>query len=340
MKRVQGKVIQKLRIGALLVFVLLTAPLVFGGPQRDTTTKSGNPPASEGEKPVKIRFAVQAAHIQPFVAEKLGYFKDEGLDVELVIFSYGPPIIEAFTSRNVDLGTVGDLPAYSGIGNGIDIKIVAIYGTSDTYTGIVVRDAANIRSFSDLKGKKVSVGFGSNNQPLLYQYLELGKLTENDVEIINLSFGDGVSSILAGRIDATVVSEPFLSQAIQGGGVSLFATTEGIRLFVSPVIARGEFTNAYPQQTAKFLRALDRAGKWANEHPDEAAKIVADTNDGNVEALKLGIIKRQLNLAVTPERYEALVFGADVALKYGLLTQKIDVPAHVDLSYLKAAGVQ
>jgi aliphatic sulfonates family ABC transporter substrate-binding protein len=331
--------------GGLAGFVfLMIASLAHAGGTREASSEAGSEKAtgpSGAEQPVKIRFAIQPGEVQPQVADRLGYFREEGLDVELSIFSYGPPIIEAFTSKNVDFGLVGDLPVFAGIANGVDVQIVATASSSETQNGLIVRDGAKISKLPDLRGKKISVPFGSNSQPLLYLYLERGGLKDTDVEIINLSVNDSVTSIVAGRIDAAVVWEPNLSVAIQpGNGVSLFATAVGYKLFVNPVIARGEFVSRYPEQTAKFLRAVHRAGIWAKEHPDEAAQFVFDATQVDPVATKNNIAARDYRATLSQERIEALVKSAEQSYQYGLITKKIDLPPHIDPSFLKAAGIQ
>jgi aliphatic sulfonates family ABC transporter substrate-binding protein len=329
---------KKILMAVLVLFAVLSAGIYAGG------TKDEKPAVllpGGAEAPVKIRLAIQPGDIQPVIGQELGYFKEEGLDVELVTFSYGPPIIEAFTSKDVDFGLLGDLPVYAGIANGVDATIVATYSTSEIHIGLAVRDASNIKKLADLKGKKVSVPFGSNSQPLLYLYLQKAGLSDDQVEIINLSFTDSVTAIVAGQIDATVISESNLSRALaRGNGVSLLETAKGFKLFVNPIIARGEFISRYPQQTAKLLKVLEKSGKWAKENRDRAAKIISDYSDVALESIILNIDKRDLNLALPKDRIDALVVGADQSLQYGLITQKIDVAGHTDTSFLKAAGIQ
>jgi ABC-type nitrate/sulfonate/bicarbonate transport system substrate-binding protein len=160
------------------------------------------------------------------------------------------------------------------------------------------------------------------------------------VEIVNLGLNESVAAIIAGQIDAAVLSEPRVTQVIGAGGNTLLLTTEGIRAFSSPVVAHASFLKSYPGQAAKLLRAFNRAGIYANANPDEAAQIVADITGGGKEALKQQIIKQELDLPVTKERVDYFVQGADLAYKYGLLPQKVDVRSRIDDSYLKAAGIQ
>jgi aliphatic sulfonates family ABC transporter substrate-binding protein len=330
-----GRLIRPFLLAVILLAVSVRA---FAG-----GTKATAPVQSPDgkEQPVKIRLGATAtSQVHGQLAIKLGYFKDEGLDVELSVFSYGPPEIEAFTAGELDIGTAGDLPAFSAIGNGVDLVIVGFYNTTSISQGLVVRDVANIKKLSDLKGKRISVAFGSNNHPLLYQYLELGGLTEDDVEIVNLGLNDSVSAIIAGRIDAAVLSEPRITQILEAGGNTLLLTTEGIRSFSGPVIAHSAFLKSYPEQVVKFLRAFNRAGVYANANPDEAAQIVADITGGGKEALKNQITKAEFDLPLTKERIDYFVEGAELAYKYGLLPQRVDVRSRIDDSYLKAAGVQ
>jgi aliphatic sulfonates family ABC transporter substrate-binding protein len=327
----------------MAVVCLFMAVLVGGcvrGAQKDT---GGASPAGAfgGEQPVKIRFAIQPGEVQPQVADREGYFKEEGLDVEFSIFSYGPPIVEAFTSKSMDLGLFGDLPTFSGIVNGVDIQIVAVASSTDTTNGLIVRDAANIKRLEDLKGKKISVPFGSNSQPLLYLYLQRAGLKDTDVEIINLSVSDAVSSIVSGRIDAAVSWEPNLTFASKAGnGVTLLTTAKGYKLFINPLLARSEFTTKYPEQTARFVRAIHKAGLWATAHPDEAAQYVYDATQVDNESTKKNIAGRDYRAVLTPDRIDALVQSAEQSYQYGLITQKIDITSHIDTSFLKAAGLQ
>ncbi len=343
-------------INILLVIVVVTG-ILTGCASKETVNENktageivketGNEAEEEREdktqdsESVKIRFAVQPGDIQPFVAEKLGYFEDAGLDVELIQFSYGPPIIEAFTSKAVDFGLLGDLPVYSGIANNVDLKIIGTYSSSSISKGLLVRDDANIKELSDLKGKKVAVPFGSNSQPLLYLFLEKGGLTEEDVEIINLSFTDSVTSIIAGDIQAAVVGEPQLSLAsAEGNGVSIFSDATGLKLFVNPIIGRGEFTDKYPELTSKFLGALEKAAEYATENVDEAATIASDATEIDEYAVKANLTKNELYLALPQEKIDALVTGAEQAYEFELIKEKIDILSYIDTSYLEAAGVQ
>jgi aliphatic sulfonates family ABC transporter substrate-binding protein len=309
-----------------------------GGATAPAATTTPEPAAPAG---VTIRLATQPSVFQPAVAQEKGYFTEEGLNVVLENFSYGPPIIESITAKEADFGFLGDLPAFNGIANGADIIIVGTIGTSEVMHSIIVRDASNIASLADLKGKKIAVPFGSNTQPLVYLFLDKGGVSPDDVEIINLAVTDAVTSIVKGDIDAAVIWEPNVTVALKpGNGVSVLATAEGVKLFVDPLIARSEFTNAHPEETAKLLRALDKAGQWAMENPAEAAALVAQISSIDEDSLRITLAKKDLSMHLTPEGIEALQMGADQAFKYELTTKQLNITDYINTTYLEKAGIQ
>ena len=79
-------------------------------------------------KPKVIRIAYQLGHLPDIVAKNKHFFEDEfskdSIEIEYKKFDYGPPIIEAFITKNEDIGTVGDQPAIIGWAKGADTKIV------------------------------------------------------------------------------------------------------------------------------------------------------------------------------------------------------------------------
>lgn len=325
----------------LAALVLMIASVMYlsgcGSLGVDKSPSSG----SNEKAPVKIHLASQPTYFQTYVAEKLGYFKEAGLDVEISTFNYGPPIIEGLTAENIDVGFMGDMPVYAGLANGLNIKVIGSASSSGDNQGIAVREASGIHQLSDLKGKKIAVPFGSNAQPFLYLLLEKGGLTEKDVEIVNLSPADGVSSLIAGNIDADVIWEPNLSQAAaDGNGISVLQRGKDIKLFVSPIVARDDFVQQHPEETAKLLSALQRAAVWSKENPDKAIQIVHEATESAVPGLKILLNVGDLNLSLTQEKIDALVKGANDSYKYGLLKKEVDIKKSIDLSLLQKAAIQ
>jgi aliphatic sulfonates family ABC transporter substrate-binding protein len=320
-------------LGILLVLVLAVGLLSGCGSKASEETAEEN---------VTIRIAVQKVIAIPYLAEALGYFEEEfaedNINVELVEFSLGPAVIEAVGSGEIDIGFLGDVPVFSGLINGGDYKIVARW-ESDNSSYLITRDDANINSLEDLKGKKLSYAFGSTQTALVYSYLESAGLTEDDLEIINLSLADSVTSLVNGDVDAAVVDELHATQAVEKGGVSKLMNSEGYKLFVSPIIATNEFTSEHPDLTSRVLKVIEKAAEYSEENPDEAITKAAE-RIGVDEATMDPIIRNcDLKVYLGNEELEAIKENAAQAYKYGVIKEELNIDDYIDTKYLEDAGL-
>lgn len=324
---------KKKMLGILLVLVLAVGLLSGCGSKASEETAEEN---------VTIRIAVQKVIAIPYLAEALGYFEEEfaedNINVELVEFSLGPAVIEAVGSGEIDIGFLGDVPVFSGLINGGDYKIVARW-ESDNSSYLITRDDANINSLEDLKGKKLSYAFGSTQTALVYSYLESAGLTEDDLEIINLSLADSVTSLVNGDVDAAVVDELHATQAVEKGGVSKLMNSEGYKLFVSPIIATNEFTSEHPDLTSRVLKVIEKAAEYSEENPDEAITKAAE-RIGVDEATMDPIIRNcDLKVYLGNEELEAIKENAAQAYKYGVIKEELNIDDYIDTKYLEDAGL-
>lgn len=290
---------------------------------------------------IVVKIGTQPGDIVNNIALKNGYFEEENVDVDVQVFSYGPPIVEALTSKDLDIGFMGDQPAFSAISNGIDIEIISKYKASNQLHGIVARDDTGIETLEDLKGKRVSVPIGSNAQPLLYLYLEAAGLTEDDVEIVNLGVADAATSIIAGDIDAAVLWEPrFRNVATKENKVHILAYAEGYKSYVSINVVRTEFGKEHAEEIAKLLRAWQKAANWAQENPEEAAKIVNEIDGTDIEATLTILQYSDSSIDLTEDNIKALEEGEEQSFKFELIKNDFNVNDYINTSYLELSGLR
>ncbi|MBR1866853.1 MAG: aliphatic sulfonate ABC transporter substrate-binding protein [Lachnospiraceae bacterium] len=281
-----------------------------------------------------VKLGILAGHVLPVVALENGYFDEQGVKVELVSFDTGAAEIEAYTSGELDIVQCGDLPLLNGLSNGLDLQVIGTYNVSDEINGLVVREDAGISSYADLKGKTVSVPFGTNIQPLLYEYLEAGGLTEADVEIVNLNNADGANALITGDVSAAVLWDPYLSGVVENDGIVQIADTKDIRKFVCPISSSTEYINAHADTVRKVLTALNKASNWSQENVDEAARIVSDYFDSdNEDAIKLSINKADSTVPLTQEKVDNLLLGATVCYKYGIVENEVNLEEHINWDF-------
>ena len=154
------------------------------------------------------------------------------------------------------------------------------------------------------------------------------------MEVINLQNADAVNALVAGDIQAAVLWDPFLTQAANSEGLTQIADTKDIRTFVCPISTSTEFLEAHPAEVKALLRALDKGGQWAKANIDEAAQIVSDYFEAdNADAVRLSIEKTDNSVALTQEKIDALVLGAEECYKFGLIEEEVDILEHVNPEY-------
>lgn len=236
-----------------------------------TASASASAPASAELQ--KIRYApfngVSGLAVR-FGIEK-GFFKEEGLDVELI--STQKPI-EALTSKDVDIVDVATTNVIVAAGKGAPIKIVSsMFRTKGPFYLVAKK---GIDSVEDLKGKKVGAAvLGSGLDVYTQTILKAHGLTKDDVTYL----ADGVNeaayaSLTSGQVDATIIHEPFASLAeLEGTGKILAKGWDYLPTFHTGVLAsRNDFIENHPELVEKLLRAYFKSQDYAKSNLDEYKK--------------------------------------------------------------------
>jgi NitT/TauT family transport system substrate-binding protein len=233
------------------------------------------------------------------------------------------------------------------IANGLDVKIPLALHTG--CIKVVVAPDSPIVTPADLRGKKIGVPSMNASQRLIPARVlaALGIKTEGDgaeVEWLVFPSAELPLALERGQVDAIGIGDP-ASSIIENAGkaraVINSATDENLKnelCCVTPV--RSKTLADHPETVAKFLRAIQKASKWVQENPDEAARIITEkryiAGDAAVNAQVLKTYK-----------YHASVSGAKVALErntrdlqaIGLVTKDVDVNTFVNNTFVQVANV-
>ena len=163
--------------------MLCAMALTAGGATRSVAADTGTP--------VRLGVGTDSITMTPFyLAEKMGYFKAEGLNVEFVPLPSAALMIAPLGAGQLDAGG-GAISAglYNAVGRGIDLRIVADLGSDPPGFGfqtLVVRNSliasGGYKSVKDLKGKRIAItARGISTSALVAALLKTGGLTMNDV---------------------------------------------------------------------------------------------------------------------------------------------------------------
>ena len=182
-----------------------------------------------------------------------GYYRVEGLDVELILMS-APIASRALLSGDVEVATVGGaglLPVLSGA----PLRFIF---TTYNRPMFWLFGKAEIRSVKELKGKKVGVsGIGSGPDSLLREALRRNALEGRDVAILSLGVMPTIySGLQSGVVDAAMLSPPFTFRAEEDGFRELIAfPKQDLVEMQGSILVKESFLQSDPATLEKFIRA-------------------------------------------------------------------------------------
>lgn len=172
-----------------------------------------------------------------YVADGLGYFAEQGLQINYVAFGSASEVMPALARGDLEIGDVGINPAlFNAVARHFGIKLVADKGSMPPgfgFTSFVVATslADQIKGAPDLKGRKLAMtppGLGTSNGFVLNKYLAQSKLTPSDVDIVPIAFPEQIAALANHSIDAAIMAEPFATRAVQNGVGVRVATLDTI----------------------------------------------------------------------------------------------------------------
>ena len=249
--------------------VLLGLAVVPGArSQAPATIKYGAPTATPDITTVGVYFALEN-----------GYFKRDGLDVQVTRYSGSPTAVRALLSGDADVVETGGDTALLAMEGGapIDILLSPVARSTD-----VVVAKAPISSIADLKGKSFAVSApGSPGDVLGRLLLQKNGVDPGQVQFVGLgSPADRVRALLGGKVDSTsatiLVIEPVL-EAIAKGEVKVLANLGEYfpDIPLSYIVAQESMIKSRRDAMVRFVRGYIEGLRWAQANPDEAARIGA-----------------------------------------------------------------
>lgn len=219
------------------------------------------------------------------VAERKGFFKEQGLDVEISDFAGGSKSLQALVGGSVDVVAGAYEHTIRMQAKGQDIRAVVELGR---FPGIVlaVRKGVKYDGPADLKGLKIGVTApGSSTNMLVNFVLAKGGLTSADASFIGVgSAASAVAAIKKGEIDAISHLEPVISMLERDGSIRAVVDTRteaGTKaLFggsnpAAVLYAKEEFIAKNPNTTQALVNALVKSLKWLHKaSPADVAAVV------------------------------------------------------------------
>lgn len=222
---------------------------------------------------LRIGYSVWIGYGPLFIADKKGFFKDEGLDVELVPIEDAKLRFASLAAGQIDLmaTSVDALPQY--VKPSQSYRYVFGLDESSGADGILFSNA--IKAPSDLKGKTVAYAQGNVPEFFLSVVLAQAGLTLSDVETVDMTGGNAGSAFSTGQVDAAVTWEPYLSKGAQSGhGYKFTDSSKWPGLIADVMIARADKIKEQQSAINRLYKAWAKAVEYTKADPADANALM------------------------------------------------------------------
>ncbi|HEY4373175.1 MAG TPA: ABC transporter substrate-binding protein [Burkholderiales bacterium] len=241
------------------------------------------------KKDVHISVGGKAAfyYLPLTIAEQLGYFKDEGLNVKISDFAGGSQSLQAVVGGSADVVSGAFEHTINMQAKRISmIAFVQMGSLPQISIGISKAKAATYKGPADLKGLKFGVSApGSSTNIILNAFIAKGGLKPSDVAAIGVGTGAGaVAAVKSGQIDGTSNTDPIMTKLEMEGNLKIIADTRTVKgteaLFGGPMPAAAlyaptKWVKENPNTVQALTNAIVRADKWiAKASATDVAKAV------------------------------------------------------------------
>jgi NitT/TauT family transport system substrate-binding protein len=246
-------------------------------------------PAAQPTKKLVLAMAVtppNLVHIPPYLAKDLGYFKEEGLDVEIVSFEGGVGSLRAMMAGSADLALTSGDPPISARAQGAPIKM--ILSTSPLLEAVMTVQGS-IREVKDLKGKKIGIqepnGFADIFSRRL---LGLAKIKPVEVHFISTSTAGRVPALLTGQVDTGVMHVEQAIRAIKRNPslrnlVNFWEVFPDA--FYNVIVTQEKTLKEKPDVVEAFARAVIKANRYIYRNKKGTLDAAAELTGYSLEEL-------------------------------------------------------
>jgi NitT/TauT family transport system substrate-binding protein len=316
------------------------------------------PVRAQAPAKVSVAYVGVVSDIGLYLAEKKGYFRDEGLDVTMSLIDQTNRMIPTLGTGDLDVGS-GTIAAslYNAVARDIALRVVADKGSVRPgygYEGLMVRKdlvgSGRYRDFADLKGMTVALGsLGSGNASTLNEALKKGGLKFADAKVVTMRFPQHIVAYANKGIDASITNEPSATLAVEQGVAVKIAGSDVIHPNQQTAVMfySERFSRERGAAATGFMRAYIRGVRDYNDALADG-KLVGPKGDDMVAVLQqytvvkdAALLRKITPAAVNPDgRVNLEGMRVDLAFykEEGLIQDRtMTVERIVDMSFVENA---
>jgi NitT/TauT family transport system substrate-binding protein len=211
-----------------------------------------------------------------FIGLDRGYFREQGLDVDLIPFDSAARMVAPLGAGQLEVGGGSHSTGlFNAIARNIDIRLVADKGSAPAgygFQALLFRkdlvDSGQLRTPADLRGMRIGISArGTSGEPDIAAWVQPYGMTLDDVEMVELPFPEHAAAFVGRTLDASMNIEPFVTFIADQGTGSIY---ERLDTFVpgeqiAEVIYSGQFATEQPDAARRFMVAYLKAVRDYND---------------------------------------------------------------------------
>lgn len=231
-------------------------------------------PDAGAAEPLRIAYLTWVGFGPLFLAKEKGFFKEQGVEVELEKIEDVKMSFAAMAAKRIDgnAATPNTILLYVKP----DQRFVIVMALDDSQGGDGIVARKEIKTLADLKGKRVAFSEGGISQFYLNYLLKRVGLSQSDVVPVNMTAGDAGAAFVAGRVDAAVTWEPWLTKGKNAPHGHILIDSRQTPGIISDTLAfREDVLRSRRDDVRKVVRAIHQAVEHWKRTPKESVEIMA-----------------------------------------------------------------
>lgn len=254
----------------------------------------------ELEKPQKVKIAVYNGSTSSLIilTKKLGFFKKQNLDVELINAKSGKRAMDILLEGKANFSTQTDFVTVKNSFSNDKFKILASVAEGDVNSMLAFK-SSGIHEASDIKNKRVGTTIGTATEFYTGIFLEQNNMNLEDIKLINVPVTKRYEVIKNRSVDALFSWEPYIYKLkkMYKDELTYFPMPVGFQFYFT-FIVDSTFHKENPKTSQKVLSAIREFEIYKDANPEEFEKLIQKEFELENDYLKYIIKKHNFELSL------------------------------------------
>lgn len=225
---------------------------------------------------IRVGYQPNVNHADIIVADKKGYFVEEGLVIDKKAFIAGAPLREGMIAGTLDITQMGSTPAITTASVRAPIKAIMTHAGGGAQHSLIVRNDSEIKDPCQTKGQRVGVFVGSMaHYGIMLALKKQCGFSYEDYKFVMMNPPDAIVQLEAKLVDAIILWEDFGSVAVEDKKIGKrLIDARDVTLAPGITLVTESFANKYPNLVIKYIRACAKAMRSLVTNFDESLDIL------------------------------------------------------------------